>query len=320
LRVGFEVLDVTPPIGVRLGGYAHRLAKPSNSIHDPLYIHTIFLEGDGGEALIVSVDVLGVSRDLAEGIKDEISRKTGLGRKAIFLTATHTHSGPETVTPMWPNTYPYTSREKEVLEDWIEKLKDRIARASLIAMNRIAKAEIRVGTTKAEGLTYNRTYKGGLVDEDIPYIYFKTDYGRMILMNYTCHPTCNTDLGVSSDYPGAIYSKMDEYKVKCTFTTGAAGDIDPKFKGRRYMDKMASKIALNVLEDLTSKSIELERVDLEIEEVHVNVKFKEPPRIIEAKRRYEEALREYGGRLMKRSTCGNYYTLRRSMKLQRMVG
>jgi hypothetical protein len=297
LRVGFEVLDVTPPIGVRLGGYAHRLAKPSNSIHDPLYIHTIFLEGDGGEALIVSVDVLGVSRDLAEGIKDEISRKTGLGRKAIFLTATHTHSGPETVTPMWPNTYPYTSREKEVLEDWIEKLKDRIARASLIAMNRIAKAEIRVGTTKAEGLTYNRTYKGGLVDEDIPYIYFKTDYGRMILMNYTCHPTCNTDLGVSSDYPGAIYSKMDEYKVKCTFTTGAAGDIDPKFKGRRYMDKMASKIALNVLEDLTSKSIELERVDLEIEEVHVNVKFKEPPRIIEAKRRYEEALREYGGRL-----------------------
>jgi len=297
LRVGFRVLDVTPPIGVRLGGYPHRLAKPSKSIHDPLYVHTIFLEGDGGEALIVSLDVLGLDRDLAEGIKDEISRRTGLGRKAILLTATHTHSGPETIIPMWPNTYPYTSREKAMLEGWIEGLKDRIARASLTAMNNIAKAEIRVGTTKAEKLTYNRTYKGGLVDEDIPYIYFRTDYGRMILMNYTCHPTCNMDLGISSDYPGAIYNKMDEYRVKCTFTTGAAGNIDPKIKSRDYMGEMASKMALNVLEDLTSKSIELEKVDLEVEEVHVNVRFREPPRIMEARKRYEEALGECGGRL-----------------------
>ena len=297
MRVGFEVLDVTPPIGVRLGGYPHRLAKPSKSIHDPLYVHTIFMEGEGGEALIVSLDVIGVNRDLAEGIKDEISRKTGLGRKAIFLTTTHTHSGPEIIMPMWPNTYPYTSREKTILEKWIEKLKDRIAESSLNAINKIAKANIRIGTTKTENLTYNKIYGDGLVDEDIPYIYFRTDHGRMILMNYTCHPSCNMNLNISSDYPGAIYSKMDEYKVKCTFTTGASGNVDPKFKNKTYMYKMASKIALNVLEDLTSKSIEIEKIDLEVEEVYLDVNFREPPRIREARKRYEEALMECSGRL-----------------------
>jgi len=114
MKVGYAKRDVTPPTGIRLGGYGGRFDKPSQTVHDPLLTSTIHIGSRGEDVLLIHCDVLGVYRSFADSVKRALQAKTGIDSSRIFLTTTHTHSGPETIVPMWLNTFPYSSEEKKV--------------------------------------------------------------------------------------------------------------------------------------------------------------------------------------------------------------
>ncbi|MEM3570272.1 MAG: hypothetical protein QXU11_01025 [Thermoproteota archaeon] len=115
MKAGYAKRDVTPPLGLRLGGYVHRFSRPSQSVHDPLMVSVLHIESYGGDVLLIHCDVLGVYKSFADNIKRLIQEKVGIGSNRIFLTSTHTHSGPETITPMWPNISPIAVRRKRLL-------------------------------------------------------------------------------------------------------------------------------------------------------------------------------------------------------------
>lgn len=55
MRIGFSKVDVTPPVGTELGGYAGY--RPSSGIHDPLHCRAVLLEQDSLLYALVSLEL-----------------------------------------------------------------------------------------------------------------------------------------------------------------------------------------------------------------------------------------------------------------------
>ena len=51
-------------------------------------------DGAGRRGVVVTSDLLGFSKEVAEPICDRIVQKTGLKREQVLLTASHNHAGP----------------------------------------------------------------------------------------------------------------------------------------------------------------------------------------------------------------------------------
>ena len=273
-KIGYSWADITPPIGIRLGGYAHRFGKPSETIHDPLKVKAILLRACDEEILLLSADVLGIYKDFADSVKLKIQEKTGINTDNIFFTTTHTHSAPETIIPMWPNTFPYKDREKILLNKWMKRFKERIIEVSIRACKRISKVSVaKLGITSVKGLTFNRVFKNGPIDPLFSLIYFKSS-DRILLTNYGCHPVCNTDLGISADYPGVLSSTLFKHGFANFFVLGACGNIDPIEKGREFMQKMGRKLASSALKCLEGNASNLSLSSLKIESRKIHLKLR----------------------------------------------
>lgn len=285
MKVGYAKRDVTPPVGIRLGGYGHRLGKPSQTIHDPLFVSSIFLESNKEEAILIHADILGIYKNLADEIKNVVHEKVGIAQNKIFFTTTHTHSGPETITPMWPNTFPYSKEEKKILEDWINLFKEKVVEVASESVDEASHSSIKIGTTSISGLTFNRTYRNSVVDDQVPFVYFSEK--RVLLLNYTCHPVCNTDFGISADYPGEIYSNLKKHGIESFFTTGATGDIDPIKKGREFISKIGHGISSALINALGSaRETSDERMEIKKKEILLNLRTAK--NLEEAKEKFEQ--------------------------------
>ncbi len=296
MKVGYAKRDVTPPTGIRLGGYGGRFGKPSQTVHDPLLTSTIHIGSRDEDVLLIHCDVLGVYRSFADDVKKALQAKTGIDSSRIFLTTTHTHSGPETIVPMWPNTFPYSSEEKKVFSRWEKFFRGSIIEASVEAYEKSSPASVRFGTTRVPGLTYNRTYKNGVIDERMPFMLIRNRDSSIVLTNYCCHPVCNTDFGISADYPGELYANMLRNGLEVFFTTGSAGDIDPLEKGRGFISKMGLEMQL-ALKDAVKDSIELANGRINVQNRRVRLKLRDPPPLKDARRRFVEQYELYRSKL-----------------------
>ncbi|MBT6852567.1 MAG: hypothetical protein HOA16_15365, partial [Opitutae bacterium] len=76
LRAGTAVVDVTPqewPLVLR-GSF---FPKPAKTSHDPLHVRALAFENGTGRAVIVIVDVIGISRETLDPVKKRAAKATG---------------------------------------------------------------------------------------------------------------------------------------------------------------------------------------------------------------------------------------------------
>ena len=93
LRAGTAIVDVTPqewPLTLR-GSF---FPKPAKTSHDPLHVRALAFENGKGRAVIVIVDVIGISRETLDPIKKRAAEATGWRADQMLIAATHTHSAP----------------------------------------------------------------------------------------------------------------------------------------------------------------------------------------------------------------------------------
>ncbi len=286
IEASYSKVNITPPIGLRLGGYAHRLGKPSNRIHDDLYARLLMMTNGEAEVIIIQVDLLGLYSSDASLIRRSVSKVTGVKEDNIIIASTHTHSAPETVIPMWPNTIPYSEEERAKYSEWFNGMVNKLTEAAG-RLNGTERVELRIGVGEASGLCFNRSFKGGLTGSELPILLVKFNGGKVALANYPCHPVCNTDLGISADYPGVAYDVLLSSGVELMFLTGATGDIDPIRKGRGYMNYLGYSLSSSIIEALNS--LKPTAPVIEVKGIKVNL----PLRTVNqegARLRYEEAL------------------------------
>ncbi len=287
LTVGFSKVKITPRPGIRLGGYAHRLGKPSTMVHDDLYAKILLISGKGGELALVQLDLLGLYLKDSSEVKGIVGKALGIRPSNVIVASTHTHSAPETIIPMWPNTIPYTESERAMYNEWFRGMLKAVEDASR-GVKIIDNAQLSVGSVKVEGLCFNRTFKGGPINDELTLIGISGGGLRILIASYACHPVCNTDLGISADYPGAFYRYLEDKGFEAIFLTGADGDIDPVRKGREYMSSIGLRLgeaSLSAFKSLKS----INQVELSLSRISVKLPTRAPPPLSQAEARFKEA-------------------------------
>ena len=243
MKVGFSICDITPETGIYLTGYGipERLAE---GVHSPLHATVMCLQEEDKIAVVIGVDWCYVDTELVEAIGRGIEEKTGIPRKYILLSCSHTHSAPHTCTEKtWGRT--------DVDPEWkgVKYVYDHIpafADAVMQAKENLRECKAGFGHGHTEtGVSRRGTDENGVVtgfrqdpyqiyDSNMTVAYFRdaeTDEDLGIFVHASSHNTCmGLSRLISSDWCGLMRKRIrDRYQnVPVLFLNGAIGDVGPR--------------------------------------------------------------------------------------------
>ncbi|MDA0709590.1 MAG: neutral/alkaline non-lysosomal ceramidase N-terminal domain-containing protein [bacterium] len=93
LKAGAAAVNITPPIGISMCGFANR-KEVSQSIHDDLHARVIVLANAQSRLVIITADVISFAPDLVTRIRQAITALTAIPGSHVLINGSHTHSGP----------------------------------------------------------------------------------------------------------------------------------------------------------------------------------------------------------------------------------
>ena len=93
LQIGWSEISITPDKKISLAGqFAERI---SEYVEKPLTATAMAVEADGEQMIIVSTDLVGVSYNLVEAVREKLAGNTaGIDPMKVIISAIHTHTGP----------------------------------------------------------------------------------------------------------------------------------------------------------------------------------------------------------------------------------
>ncbi|MBQ1244701.1 MAG: hypothetical protein IIX94_03030 [Clostridia bacterium] len=234
-KVGFSRVNINPVMGTPICGYyKERFAE---GILDDLEVNVLALEYDEKRAAMLCFDLLGVTTEAVAILKDRISEKTGLAKDAIFISGTHTHTGP-------------TNRPDEELgEKYWENLYYKATDAVVFALDDLKDAKVGYGIGEAPNVAFVRRFRMkdgsvrtnpgvnnpdilhpiGDVDERVSVIRFDREGAEtIVLVNFANHPDVVGGSKISADWPGLTRKVVEKTidNTKCIFFNGAQGDVN----------------------------------------------------------------------------------------------
>ncbi|MBI5393830.1 MAG: neutral/alkaline non-lysosomal ceramidase N-terminal domain-containing protein [Verrucomicrobia bacterium] len=244
LRAGIASCDITPTMPVMLAGYASR-KELSQGVHDPLSARVVAFENGGQRLVLVSCDLIGFYYGSVEPIRKAILDATQLKPSELFLSATHTHSGP------WVNFDPQKGHTNNV--EYSKALQGKLVETVRAALENLAPVQIGVGSG-ASSVGANRRLPGRdkagnptillnrnpavMTDREVQVLKLTragTNDVAAVLFAYATHSTSlgAKNLLVSGDVHGLAEQFLEKYLgcgVVAAAFAGASGDIDPWFR------------------------------------------------------------------------------------------
>src|SRR5882672_7306307 len=93
-RAGVAKVAITPTESIWMAGYGAR-TKPSEGVQTDLYLKALALDdGSGRPSVLVTSDLVGLRRQVADTIAERCEKQYGLTRERLVINSSHTHSGP----------------------------------------------------------------------------------------------------------------------------------------------------------------------------------------------------------------------------------
>lgn len=226
LEAGAAKVDITAPIGTPLSGYGARMGRDSTAVHDPIWARALYLDDGETRLFLVSVDLIGIMPELRARVL-ELATEI-VPPENIILTATHTHSAQGATTRNILIRFVSGRYIPEVLEQTASGIVDAMRNA----YEKRKRAALGYGIGKQEGLSANRRYSDGPVDNQIGVISVEDADGNpiSIITNFAAHPTSISGddfFSFSADYPGYYYLEMEALRgPECVpmFLNGAQGN------------------------------------------------------------------------------------------------
>lgn len=250
LQAGTAKIDITPPVGYALWGYAARRDAPSTGVHDPLFARVVVVALGNEQLALVSLDLgRAPTRASTANIRKRL-KEAGIDH--IFLAASHTHHGPVLELDNWPDPK----------KPYVRTLEDRIVQAALEALKDLRPA--RLGIAREEG-DWNRNRHSKRedkpVDKELIVVRIEDAQKKTVahLVNLAAHAILRDAKlrDFSADFPGALARKVEkEAGGVCLFLQGAAGDLSPNRKHGADADEFGEALANHVL--TLSKAIRCE--------------------------------------------------------------
>ena len=290
LSAGVARININPPLGTNLCGYAGRI--PGNiGVHDDLYAKALVLSDGLQKAAIVSLDLIGLTDDQVARIRQEASAQTGIPRGNMLVGASHTHAGPANM-----DIRACGKSNPKYIEELLRKIVDVIAQAA----SELKSARFGYGTAKSD-LAINRRYRapsgevqigensGGVIDPEVGIWLFTDDLGRPLatIFNYACHAVVmgGDNRLVSGDWPGAAQRGIEaSVGGQAMFLQGCCGNANPRDRATFEMvEKVGQEMAKAVLVELPAIRTTTD-VSFDIASETINLPFQPPISLEEAER------------------------------------
>jgi hypothetical protein len=242
-RAGVARVNISPELPIWLSGYGGR-NKPANSKNDDLWAKALVLEDAAGHrAALVTMDLVGVDRELSQEVCRDIEARYKLPRAAVSLCTSHTHSGPVIRGNLMP-MYNLDEDQSRRIVEYKKQLVDNIVKTVGEAIESLAPAQLKWGVGAAEFAINRRNNKEGEivklreqnqlvgpVDHDVPVLAVYDTGGKLraIAAGYACHATVLDQYFISGDWPGAGQRELEKRHpgVVALFWAGCGADQNP---------------------------------------------------------------------------------------------
>jgi hypothetical protein len=191
-KAGAASVVITPEQHMWMAGYGAR-QQPSDGLISDLHAKALVLDaGDGQRLCLVSIDLVGIDRETAGLICEQLESKYGLKREQVALCCSHTHSGPVMGRVLKPMYFLTDEQQKQVTEytRWFRgKVVEVVGQAvgqmeeatvsygngtASFAVNRRENKEPEVPQLRAEGKLK------GPNDHEVPVLRVQSKDGRLI--------------------------------------------------------------------------------------------------------------------------------------------
>ena len=209
-----------------LAGFAVRTEPAKGTLSD-LFVKAMAIEdARGHRVVIVSMDLIAISKPVATRVAEEVKKRFGLERDQVMLCATHTHYGPE----LRPDKVPFFHIPPEFaakIQPFADRLAGQIVEVIGQSLSRFKPTTLRAAQTKVS-FASNRRESTDPIDHDVPVLIAD---GVGVLFGYACHNTTMppADCLYSGDWAGFACEQIErEFPGHVAmFLMGAGADQNP---------------------------------------------------------------------------------------------
>lgn len=242
---GAASATITPADWMPMAGYASR-DRPADGKVTELFAKALVLEAaNKTKAVIVTLDLVGIDRELAAEVRQLIVANHGIESERILICCSHTHSGPVVKRNLGPlHFYRLAQSQRTQVEQYANILRDTIVRVVGDAMNQMETSKVTWGIGHANFAVNRRNNKeeagsnlrsiGMLVgpsDHEVPVLAVRNEKGdlKSVLFGYACHATVLSDFQWSGDYPVYAQLELESLHPGCValFFAGCGADQNP---------------------------------------------------------------------------------------------
>jgi len=237
LNAGYSKVVITPPMGINVAGYFQK--RYASAVLDDLYACTLALSVEDKTVVLVNLDLISIDSNGADVIRDYVSSELGLPKEAIFLSGTHTHTG-----PICKNDH-----ERELEREYFKTVMYKVCDGIRFAISDLKPAVLGYAVGNAPRISFSRRFRMkdgsvrtnpgvmnpnidhpiGTVDERVNVIRIDREGAdNIVLVNFGTHPDTIGGDAISADWPGFVRSTLEGalQNTKCVFFNGAQGDVN----------------------------------------------------------------------------------------------
>ena len=243
LNVGMAREDITPVGAGYLAGDVLDTEPPAAQIHKELFAQSLFLtDGSNNKLLLITVDVCKVSESMLADVMSSLGDELGLSPSQIMVSASHTHSAPQTLeTDAAPGTFD---------QEFVSRVTRGMIASAISSVQSTESVTLRYETGKSD-LGVNKRLltpwgvfmtanPSGDYDPEVGVLIAERAPGNpaAIICCYASHPIGHLRSEISSDLTGFLRDEIENTFPNCMafHALGCAGDISPRmrWKGTSY--------------------------------------------------------------------------------------
>jgi hypothetical protein len=242
-KAGAARIKITPDKPLWMSGYSSRTKPAEGTLIDLWAKALVLADPDGRRVALVTLDLVGIPRDLSLAVRDDISRKHKLPRECICLAVSHTHTGP-VVGNNLSAMYFLDQEQQRLVDDYARSLHTKLVDLVGKAIDNLEPADLTRGNGYVTFAVNRRNNKEtdvpklrdlgqlkGPVDHDVPVLCVRDKSGHVkaVVFGYACHSTVLNFYQWSGDYAGFAQIALEKAHPDAValFWAGCGADQNP---------------------------------------------------------------------------------------------
>lgn len=227
---------ITPQKPIRLAGFGHRIGNFTDVRQDIQARCLILEDNSGNRTAILSVEMLCVTEEMTNCVREYLSGRYGIRPENVLLSATHNHSAPYLVRNAHPLLGEFNEEYASFLKVTIQNMIDQAMKTAIPVSCSYQSTKVYLSVNrrlKVDGIVEMRPNFQGPADPDCHLLRFHheaTGALEAVLLNYACHANITDINQVNADYPGVLCGLIEaEHPGSAAlFLQGYTGDIRPR--------------------------------------------------------------------------------------------